>query len=149
MLNELISNSHLEADVQLLLSNYNILPLHRWKSLEIKHEKPDNKSIEWNIKCNVSDRVGDSSGIYVYQRMNNEILYVGQTGNLRNSIVFHLRSSYEVTPGDNNSKKNHRFFKLYPEKLIVYWIEFPNGPVRNVLKDMLVYVLKPTYLSFE
>ncbi len=132
--------------LQSFLFENEVLPLSTWDYFYVNHTQiADEEAVRSVIQSNIKQ----VSGVYVYQRVNNQVLFVGVSKNLGVNMFRHYKASQGKISGDANSNIWHRFFSQYQEELIVYWMEIEEDILRETVGAVLRYTLKPLYNDFK
>jgi hypothetical protein len=120
----------------------------KWVSFYINHSKPAKNERKAN-KMLIINKVGDSSGVYIYKNNLGKVLYVGKGDPLKHRLYSHYRESFEKVPGDTLDNLWHKFFFFHKGKLRVYCKIVEGEKERRIIEQMLAYVLNPQFASFR
>ncbi len=133
------------------LSSLGFLPLNseNWNKFEIIHIKPNGIEERKRINDYISKSVKSASGIYIYQKLDGEILYIGKGKPLKYRLQSHYRESFEEVSGDTKDKLWHRFFSSYTGRLCVCWKEVNDEDGRIVMERMLTSLYTPIFETFR
>ena len=134
----------MKKKIRKFLEDNNFLPYSKWNHFELVHGNPDyKKEVEKEIRRNV----GTKNGLYIYER-NGELLYIGKGKPLFVRIKSHYMESYTNVPGDRTGVW-HKFFSLHKGKVRIYWKELEDEKIREIIEEILTYVLNPKFETFK
>lgn len=134
------------------LKSIDILPLKKWKFIEIEHVAPPSNKKQKQMYKRLRDfsEIDNKpfNGLYLYER-NDEIIYVGKGKPIYNRIKSHYRESFQEVSGDTKLKTWHKFFSKYSGFLKLYIIEIQEENDRKIIELMLQKIYDPTFESFR
>jgi hypothetical protein len=129
-----------------ILNDLEIFDLNNWNKMEIHHF--DSLSDDISIKEHrelFKNELLDKRGIYLYQNLKGDCLYVGKAKNLYDRVYSHFKEAY--TPNESKGKVWNEFFKQHPGKLNLYWLEVESSDdiLRHFIENRIADKFPPLF----
>lgn len=134
--------------IEKFLKDNELIPLLHWQSFYLNHSAPSNNTERLEVRSFIKSKIGNNkSGLYLYEDLRGNILYIG-IGKLVERIDSHFLESFKQVSGDRTGKW-HRFFSSHQGRLKVYWLEIQEREEQLLLESILTYYYKPLFNTFE
>jgi GIY-YIG catalytic domain-containing protein len=140
----------MEINIEELLRDRCLIPLtnDEWNPFEITHHPTvnlaDGDYLIEKIRASIPRGTG---GVYIYEDINGDVIYVGKSADLRDRFRTHYRRANRRDPSGDRNDRHFNFWSARCGKLVVYWHRIDREVDRQIVEIMLTFYLQPKFVN--